>query len=447
MMKRMGPMVMRTVSAMVLVAGLGMVSAGTADAQALRCTQEPSSSASQALSPDVQTTVIEVQELLEAGQYSASLSKLQGIGNVGELKPYDQAVINQLYAQAYIDQDRYEDGLRYLERVVRVGCGQLAMEQINQMIFNVGQLYIAVGAEKTGAAAQDFFKKGIDTLEAWFQNNPNARPDVYAMLSTAYLQIDPPNYDQGIAWILKAIDKAQEMGEPVKEGWYRNLGGLYLEVNQPAKALPIMELLVREYPKRDYWLQLAFIYGELNREQEQFNTLQAAHHQGLLTKGQEKVYLAQLYIANGMPMLAANIMEQGMEEGTIERTADHYRFLADAMYTAKELDRAIDWYKIAGEQAEDAGPFFFLGQIYMQKEDWGDAIAAFNQAIDKDQRAPQSKKLRAIGTAHFNKGIAHYYLDQFADATRAFNRARNYDTLRNGADQWINRIRIEQQSR
>ena len=444
-MKQTVPFLMRCAATVALVAGIGMASTTSVSAQALTCTQEPSASASQALSPDIQTPVIEVQELLELGQYSQALSKLQGIGNLNELKAYDQAVVNQLFAQVYIDQEQYEQGLRYLERVVRVGCGQLALEQINQMIFNVGQLYIAIGVEKTGATAQDFFKKGIDTLLAWFEQNPNARPDVYAMLSTAYLQIDPPDYRNGIVWIERAIEKAQELGEEPKEGWYRNLGGLYLEVGEPAKALPIMELLVKRYPKRDYWLQLAFIYGELGREREQFNTLQAAYHQDLLTQGQEKVYLAQLYIANGMPKLAANIMEQGMEDGTIERTADHYRFLADAMYTAKEPDEAIDWYKIAGEQAEDAQPFFFLGQIYMQKEEWADAVDAFNDAVRKNQQAPQSKKMRTIGTAHFNMGIAYFYLDRFDDASRAFNRARNYDNLRRGADQWIARIQQARQ--
>jgi tetratricopeptide (TPR) repeat protein len=422
------------IAATMVLAAASAFTAGGAAAQSLSCTKEPSTSASKALSPKIQTTVIEVQELIEAAQYTQALSKLQGVGSFQEMKPYDQSVLNQLFAQIYLDQNQYEKGVGYLEGVIRTGCGQLALEQMKQMIFNVGQIYIAIGAEKDGTTAQNFFKKGIQVLENWFRDNP------YAMLAIAYLQIDPPDYPNGIKWLEKAISKSKDLGEVPKEGWYRNLGQLYLEIDQPAKALPIMELLVREYAKRDYWLQLAFVYGEMGRESDQFTTLEAANHQGLLTKGQEQFYLAQLYISNGMPIRAADIVESGIKAGVIEKKADHYRFLADASYTAKELDRAIKYYKVAGDMGDTADPLFFLGQIYMQKEDWQNAIDAFESAVKKNNAAPRGKRMEAIGTAHFNLGIAYYSLDKTSEAKGAFERAKGYKTLESPAKQWLNRI-------
>ena len=425
---------------------LGAMAFGATSASAQQvpsCTQEPSSSASKALDAKIQKTVIEVQELLEAEQYSQALGKLQGIRDVQEMKAYDQAVISQLFAQVYLDQDKYEEGVKHLENVIRKGCGQQPLEQMNQMIFNIGQIYIAIGAEKDGATAQNYFKRGIDTLEAWFRDNPNARPDPYAMLAVAYLQIDPPNYQNGIKWLEKAISKAQELGEEPKEGWYRNVAQLYLEINQPQKSLPILEMLVQKYGSRDYWLQLAFVYGELGRETDQFTTLEAAHHQGLLTKGQEQFYLAQLYITNDMPKRAADIVDAGFKSKVIEREPDRVRFLADAYYTAKELDSAIKWYKEAGKVADRADPLFFLGQIYMQKESWKEAIEAFNDAIEKDRSAPQGKKFGSIGTAHFNVGVANYYLEDFDAAKRAFGNAKGYSAVRDPAQQWLNRLERE----
>ncbi len=428
---------LRGLSVLTIAVALGLTAfAGTADAQ--RNKDQPRSS--KTISVKNQKPIIEIQEMLEAERTNEALAALGRMGSIAEMPKYDQAVINQLYAQAYIEQEKYEEGVRYLERVISVGQNEMPPEQLSQMRFNIGQLYIAIGADKDGAAAQTFFKKGIDTLEAWFAQNANARPDAYATLAQAYLAVQPPNYNKAISWVERAIAKAQELGEQPKEGWYRNLSGLYLEVNQPAKALPIMELLVKSYPKRDYWMQLAYVYGEMNREKDQFAALEAAHRQGLLIKGNEQVYLAQLYIQNEIPMRAAEIIEKGMESGVIEKKGDNYRLLADAYYTAKELDSAIKWYNVAGETAKGAQPFFFLGQIFMQKEEWERAAAAFESAINKNARAAQKDKIRMIGNAHYNLGIAYFYQSQCNKAKTAFTRATEFESQRAGARQWIQRI-------
>ncbi|MFN3233538.1 MAG: tetratricopeptide repeat protein [Alphaproteobacteria bacterium] len=413
------------------------VSIGTTDAQRNR--DEPRSSGG-TISVKLQKPVIEIQEILETGNSRAAIAALGRLGSLAEMTPYDQVVINRLYAQAYLEQDNYEQGVKYLERAVAVGRDTMAPAELSQTTFNIGQLYIAIGAEKDGAAAQTFFKKGIDALEGFFRENPNARPESYATLSTAYLQIQPPNYKKGIEWIERAIAKAQELGEQPKEGWYRNLAGLYLEDNQAAKALPIMELLVKNYPKRDYWLQLAYVYGELGKESDQFAALKAAHRQGLLTSSNEQVYLAQLYIQNEIPIRGAEILEKGLDSGLIEKKPENYRLLADAFYTARELDRAIKWYNVAGEQAKGAEPFFFLGQIFMQKEDWEKAAAAWESTIRKNASAPRENKLRMIGNAHYNLGIAYFYQNKCDSAKRAFTNATEFQAQRSSANQWIQRI-------
>ena len=79
--------------------------------------------------------------------------------------------------------------------------------------------------------------RDYDTLDQWFKENANARPAAYAIMANAYLGVEPPNYNRAINWMEKAIAKAKELGEEPKEGWYRNVAALYMEVEHVSKAL------------------------------------------------------------------------------------------------------------------------------------------------------------------------------------------------------------------
>jgi tetratricopeptide (TPR) repeat protein len=358
---------------------------------------------------------------------------LDGIRNRNELAPYDQTVIQQYYAQIYVERDDYLKAADALAIVIRLGECILPPEQINETVFNIGQLYI--GAEQ--------YRKGMNYLEDWFRKNPDPSASALAFMAQANLGIEPPDYPEALSWMRRAIDKSIAVGEEPRESWYSTLVALYIETEQMSKALPVLELLVDKHPKRTYWMQLSYVYGELNREADQFSTLESAYHQGLLTESQELVYLAQLYMANSIPDRAGDIMEQGIKAGSIDKKPNNVRFLADALYTAKELDRAITWYEEAGKIADTAQTFFMLGQIYMQQENWKKAVIAFENTLSKDRQAAKEKKFRDIGTAHYNLGIALYSDGKVRAAKKSFTTAKGYSNMRKGANQWLARIAAE----
>jgi tetratricopeptide (TPR) repeat protein len=420
------------------VVGLMFAAASTvfamdaAQAQASTC-DEKKSSASKTLSPKIYKIVEEVQILFEADQIAQAKGLLDSIRDQNALAPYDRTVIMQFYAQIYVEKDEYLKAADALAVVIRLGECILPPEQINQTVFNIGQLYI--GAEQ--------YRKGMKYLSDWFKKNPDPSASALAFMAQANLGIEPPDYPEALKWMTRAIDKSIAMGEEPRESWYSTVVALYMETEQMSKALPVLELLVDRHPKRTYWMQLSYVYGELNREDDQFSTLQSAYHQGLLTKSQELVYLAQLYMANSIPVRASDIMEKGLKAGSIEKKPENIRFLADALYTAKELDRAITWYEEAGKVADTAQTYFMLGQIYMQQEEWKKAVAAFENTLSKNRQAGKDKKLREIGTAHYNLGIALYSAGKPKAAKKSFTTAKGYSNMRKGANQWLARIAAE----
>ncbi|TDI58872.1 MAG: hypothetical protein E2O92_08980 [Alphaproteobacteria bacterium] len=403
-----------------------------AQAQASTCDSKKSS-ASKTLSPKVYKVIEQVQILVEADQTTQAKAMLDGIRNRNELGAYDQTVIQQFYAQIYVEQDAYLKAADALAIVIRLGECILPPEQINETIFNIGQLYI--GAEQ--------YAKGMSYLEDWFKKNPDPSASALAFMAQANLGIEPPNYPEALKWMIRAIDKSIALGDEPRETWYSTIVALYIETEQMSKALPILELLVNKHPKRTYWMQLSYVYGELNRDADQFSTLESAYHQGLLVKSQELVYLAQLYMANSIPDRASDIMEEGIKAGTIKREPNNVRFLADALYTAKELDRAINWYEEAGKVADNAQVFFMLGQIYMQQEAWKKAVTAFENTLSKNRQVGKDKKMREIGTAHYNMGIALYSDGKISAAKKSFTTAKGYSNMRKGANQWLARIASE----
>ena len=78
-----------------------------------------------------------------------------------------------------------------------------------------------------------------------------------------------------------AITMAEERNMvPIKENWWHLLRFLYFEQDNWDRVLEILHVLVRDYPKRDYWVQLAGIYGLEGYEREQVLAMEVAHAGG-----------------------------------------------------------------------------------------------------------------------------------------------------------------------
>ena len=60
------------------------------------------------------------------------------------------------------------------------------------------------------------------------------------------------------------------------------LNVLYFEEEYWDRVLAILEILVRDFPKRGYWVRLAGIHGQLGNDQMQVQVMEAAHDAGFL---------------------------------------------------------------------------------------------------------------------------------------------------------------------
>ncbi|GIR87738.1 MAG: hypothetical protein CM15mP86_11970 [Gammaproteobacteria bacterium] len=104
-----------------------------------------------------------------------------------------------------------------------------------------------------------------------------------------------------------------------KENHYLLKMALYSELKKDLEVLPIYEILVQHYPKKRYWTNLSGLYGQKDRQMDQMGALEAAYDDRLLDKQREFTALSQLLFMFENPRKAAEVIEDGLNQGIVKR--------------------------------------------------------------------------------------------------------------------------------
>ncbi len=226
------------------------------------------------------------------------------------------------------------------------------------------------------------------------------------------------------------------MAPEPKEGWLQLLAALYVRQQDYERAGPVFEELVTRFPKKEYWVQLSLIYGAREDYRNSLAVQQIAYEQGLLTEDKELRRLARSYLFKSLPYPAAKVLEKGIQSGKIKVDSEAYEMLANSWIAAREYEKAIEPLTKAADLADDGKLYIRLGQVYMQREEWGEAARLFRKALAKGG-------LPDPGQAQLLLGISYYNNQQVDPARQAFRRAREHESSRKQADAWIGHIARE----
>jgi len=254
------------------------------------------------------------------------------------------------------------------------------------------------------------------------------------------------DYPSAIGQIEKGITMAQERGLDVKENWWQLLRYLYFEREDWDKVLEILEILVRDFPKRDYWMQLAGVYGQEGMDQRQIQAMEAAHVGGFLTRENDILGYAGLLMQEEVPYRAAKWIEQGFEQEIIEVSPKTLRQLGQAWQMAQEVDKAIPVFERAGKLSDDGEILDRLSTLYLEKDEFAKCMTAASAALDKGGLKKAYNTQIVLGMCQFNR-------DRLTGARKTFVTARN--GARNAksksaeriASQWIRYIDSEKERR
>jgi len=365
------------------------------------------------------------QEAAEAENYTEAIQALDKLSKQ-ELNNYERSQQLNLYAYIYYAQDKVSKAISTYEQLLNQPDLPEALQ--TSTVYTLSQLHFS----------QENWQASINMLERWMRLTKEDNKTAYEMMAQAYYQLEQYNKALRPAW--KVIELTQAAGEPVKEQSYLLLRVLHYEMEEYQQVVDILEELIKLFPKKQYWMQLASIYGELDNQKKQLAVLELAYLQDFLTTENEILTLASLLLNNDLYVRAGKILSKGLDDGVITSTLEHWRLLSQAWTMAQENEKAIPALTRAAELSSDGKLDVILAQTYMNLNRWDDSINTVRRAISKGG-------LNRVDQAQVMLGQALFELDRFDEARAAFLAAQADQRSRQLAAQWINYIDSEEDRR
>jgi len=333
----------------------------------------------------------------------------------GKLNSYETAMVWRTIGAIHLQVADYPKAINAFKQVAAQENIPYGMEA--EVKYTLAQLMMAT----------EDYKGAIKMLTEWMEVADNPGPDSYMLLAQAYLLTE--QYEPAAKNVFKGMDLAKQRGVEIKESWYLMLRVIYYQKGDFKKTAEVLEELTRRWPKDEYWIQLAMMYGQTGREDRQLHTLETAYLQGFLNKEGELVLLAQLLAQRDVPFKAAKIVDEGIRDGIIKSTPKLQEFLGEQWRRAQQLDWALPELEKAAKASSDGEAYIRLAYVYMSRDQYKEAAAAI--------RSGQSKgKLKRPEDADMLLGQALFYAKDFDNAALAFDRAVKNEKTRKQAEQW-----------
>ena len=322
------------------------------------------------------------------------------------LNSYEMAQIWNTLAFAYYTLEDIPKTINAYEQILKQGTITEALE-----LASLRALFQLSYAEENYKLAIQY----IDRFQA-LQAVPD--PQVTFIKSTAYYQLD--NFRESLKQAILVEEIAVSQQKDVKENWWYLQVVLYSELNDVDNVIRVLETLIINYPKKQYWMHLAGMYSEKGRDDASLSAYYVTYIQGFLQKESEIVMMAQRLLGADNPYEASQVLEKGFKSKVVEENEKHLRLLATAYTLSQETNEAIDAWRDATKYAEDGELFFRLAQALAAEDRHKEAVKAYSDAQKKGE-------LKNPGDVAFWKGISQMQLENWDNATKSFRDAQKLD--------------------
>ena len=373
----------------------------------------------------------QAQELMDLKEYDAALEVLVEMDR--RSRRYNGNELGQVYSMFAFIMFSKEDNprtIQYYEKVLEQG-DDITEGLEHGTMYSLAQLYFV----------EEEYQRSLDMMNRWlikkadFGEDPGPNPR-YFMGQVYYAMKDYPGATKQIEL---AITMAEERNMvPIKENWWQLLRFLYFEQDNWDRVLEILHVLVRDYPKRDYWVQLAGIYGQEGYEREQVLAMEVAHAGGYLDRERDVLNYGGLLMQEEVPYRAAKWMQVGFDEELVEATAKNLQSLGQAYQIAQDIDDAIPILENAGKLSDEGEIFSRLSQLYLEKDEYKKCTDAADSALEKGVDREYNTEI-VLGMCLFNR-------DRLTQARKTFVTARRHaradknESVERICNQWITYI-------
>ncbi len=348
----------------------------------------------------------EAQEFIDAKNLDGAIGVLNGM--LERSRRYNGNEIGQIHNMlgfTYFSKEDYGQAISHYEVVIKQG-EEIPEGLETTTLYTLAQLNFV----------DERFSEALRYMRLWLDKANNPGPEPHIFMGQVYYQME--DYANAAEQIEIGIDIARQRGTDIKENWWALLSFLYSEQEQWPKVLEVLEILVREFPKRTYWISLAGIQGQQGMEKEQVYTMMAAYEAGYLTMQSDLMTLAGLLMQEEVPIRAADVMQKAFDADLVERTDTNLRSLGQAYQLAQEVDKAIPVFEQAGKLSDEGRIYENLAQLYMEDDKFDSCVTAATNALNKGG-------LRKKQSVYIVRGMCEYNRDGLTKARESFVSCRN----------------------
>lgn len=355
--------------------------------------------------------------------YDLAYEKLIAMTERTRGSEYLQAIIQQLLGQVQWARENYDAALAAFEKAVELNA--LPDGPHYSLMYQIAQLYYM----------KDRFDGALRSLNLWMCKAPPETIKASAYILKASLYAAKEDWKN----VIPPVETAIGMDDDPQESWYLLKLASHHELEDKPAARDTLKIIISKWPdKKVYWVQLSNVYFQLENDEEALAVVALAHRKELLDKQTDYLYLSNMYSLKEVPFKAAEVLEEGIEKGIVEGSEKHLKMMADAWFSAEELERALVGYQKAGAVADSGDIDLRRGYILIDLERWEEAGVALKQAIEKG-----GFNDRKMGEAWVMVGMAEMSLENYDEALEAWRQANRYETARSAAQQWMNHLREE----
>lgn len=375
-----------------------------------------------------------VQEAVDLKDYATAIQEIEDAYEMRGLNENETASIANMEAFVRYSQEDYPGAIRAYQKVIAGGDKIPAGLELSAH-YALAQLYFV----------DDKFDESIFHLDRWFALNA-AEIGPKPFIFKAQVMYSKGDYRGAIPVVKQAMDRARAMNLPIEENHWLLLRVLHYELEEWPEVLEILELLVRDFPKPEYWKQLAGVYGQLEMDKKQIWAMELAYVQGYLDREAEILNLSGLLMQEEVPARAARILARAIEAEIVEPTSKNLQMLGQAWQLAQEVERAIPVFEDAARKSDEGEIYARLSQLYLGRDDHASAIKAADNAFEKGG-------LRNPDDIWIVKGMSLFELDRLGDAIDAFRQAQRISRREddqvgaNIASQWLRYVDRENERR
>lgn len=317
-----------------------------------------------------------------------------GLAKIKNKTSYDYSMMLQLKAKTLIEKGDYAKSIEPMEQGLMLSDAQtptyLDEKVAAEVSHFLAQLYFQeTSGIKNPAVQKQYYEKAEHYIQRWISTVQKVTEDgmsFYASLLYSRAIQDEKNIDKDrINKALEYIDKCLHLSTHPKDNLYLLKLACLQQLDRTEESAAIFELLIQRKPEsKEYWKQLAGTYMAMDKPIRAIITLERAQALGLLNTPQDHYSLFGIYFNEGQFEQAAELLEKGLKDKTIDNDEKTWELLASCYQQLNRDFKAIDALKRATQLFPKSGQLdFLIAQAYYSMKKLDEALPYLQMSIRK----------------------------------------------------------------